>query len=180
MSAPLAAAAGRSQALRPSPLNWAPRTGRSRRRKSLSRSAGECALGFSPASRLTGRSGNRYPSGKRKRKSGIRLPLPPRRALRGAGAGPPRQRGGGALRSPARGHRSCSQPPASGRPLWGSLALIPRGTEGRFCRIWGAEGPPGPWAQDSNRPTSYHPSVSPRLDGRGPPRLFAWTRGLFS
>lgn len=114
----------------------------------------------SRASRLTGRSGNRYPSGKRKRKSGIRLPLPPRRALRGAGAGPRGSAAVGALRSPAWRRRSCSQPPASGRPLWGSLALVPRGTEVRFCGIWGAEGTPGPWAEDSNRPTSYHPCVS--------------------
>ena len=39
-------------------------------------------------SRRAGRSGNRYPSGKRKRKSGIRLPLPPRRACGRAGASP--------------------------------------------------------------------------------------------
>lgn len=42
VSAPLAAAARRAEPLLPSPLNWAPKTGRSRRRKSLSRSA----LGF--------------------------------------------------------------------------------------------------------------------------------------
>lgn len=96
-------------------------------------------------SRLTGRSGNRCPSGKRKRKSGIWLPLPPRRL-----------RGGQARRALSGRRREAWVRLASSQD---GLALAPGGTGVRFCGTWGAE------RTNSHRPTACHPCVSPHLDG---------------
>lgn len=142
MSAPLAAAARRAEPLLPSPLNWVPKTGRSRRRKSLSRSA----LGFPEPGRsqsapviaiLPGNENERAGSGFHSRPSGLRggqEPGPAGAQRRGLSAHQP----GGV--GPARS-LSLEDVPS------GSLALAPRRTEVRFCGIWGAEGTPGPWVR---------------------------------
>lgn len=147
MSAPLAAAAGRAQALLPSPLNWAQQTGRSRRRKSLSRRAGWCALGLpgQPSSQgaaviaiLPGNENERAGSGFHGRPAGSGEGR--RRTLR--------ERRGGGSGLPAWRRRSRPQPPARGRPLAqpgpGSL-----GHGGEILRHPGSRG--NPWSLDSGQ-----------------------------
>lgn len=125
-----------------------------------------------PASRRAGRSGNCYPSGKRKRKSGIRLPLPPS----GLGEGRGRPAGAEPRGAVARGGVGPARILLPVDSPLGSLALASREMKVGFCGIWG---PREPLALGSRpRQTNIGLMCLHRWIGGGPFMLSIWTRCL--